>query len=212
MSSVLMTAKVCINDLWIDLSSLLSRGTLVDFVQDTISCGTQSEVGAKQLKSAEIQEITEVSQVVFMKLARIFFALLLGCWCVIASRAGTLWRWRTARADFFFFFFLPSVLQTWALDLPGLFVQAAWRTRGSSARCYARKPSANSKMTFMSCQFLLICGAFRTYLFLHTDWARCCLAAPVHQWTRRKRSRVTCVRRVLKDRLVGVCSRTVDQD
>lgn len=86
MSSVLMTAKVCINDLWIDLCSLLSRGTLVDFVQDTISCGTQSEVGAKQLKSAEIQEITEASQVVFMKLGRIFFALLLGCWCVIASR------------------------------------------------------------------------------------------------------------------------------
>lgn len=66
MSSVLMTAKVCINDLWIDLCSLLSGGTVVDFVRDTISCGTQSEVGAKQLKSAEIQEITEASQVVFM--------------------------------------------------------------------------------------------------------------------------------------------------
>ncbi len=47
-------------------------------------CG---EVGAEQLKSAEIQEITERSQAIFMKLAR-KSALLRGGLAVIAGRTN----------------------------------------------------------------------------------------------------------------------------
>lgn len=39
-------------------------------------------------------------------------------------------------------------------------------------QCYAYKPPSNSEMTFMSCQFLLICGSVETHLFLHTESGR----------------------------------------
>lgn len=69
-----------------DLCGITSRGKVVDFVQDIIS-GIRGEVGAEQLKSAEIQEITERSRAIFMKLAR-NSALLRGGLAMIAGRTN----------------------------------------------------------------------------------------------------------------------------
>lgn len=53
-----MTAEVRINDLFERFVQPNIRGKVVDCVQDIISSGIRGEVGAEQLKSAEIQVIT----------------------------------------------------------------------------------------------------------------------------------------------------------
>lgn len=75
-----------------NLCGLPSRGKVVDFVQDIISSGTCGEVAAEQLKSAEIPEITELSQAISMKPAK-NFAHLLGGYSVIASRTNNRLQW-----------------------------------------------------------------------------------------------------------------------
>lgn len=70
-----------------DLCGETSRGKVADFVQDIISPGIRGEAGAEQLKSAEIQEITERSQAIFMKLAR-NSPLLRGDLAMIAGRTN----------------------------------------------------------------------------------------------------------------------------
>lgn len=65
-----MTAEVRITDLFERFVWRNVGGKVVICVLDLISPSKSGEVAAEQLKSAEIQEITEPSRAIFMKLAR----------------------------------------------------------------------------------------------------------------------------------------------
>lgn len=81
-----LTAEVCISDLFERFVWHNIQEKVVDFVQDIISSGVRGDVGAE---SAEIQEITEQSWAIFMKLAR-KSALLRGGLAMIAGGTNRL--------------------------------------------------------------------------------------------------------------------------
>lgn len=113
-----MTAEVRINDLFERFVQSNIRGKVVDCVQDIISSGIRGEVGAEQLKSAEIQVITLGPGLFLWNLpGRLHFSREDWQW-LLAVLPTDCCNDRTVRDDFFF---QNDFLLNWTLDLGGGF-------------------------------------------------------------------------------------------
>lgn len=136
--------------------SCYPRGRRSTLLETQFPAGHKAKVGSKLHKSAEIQAA-------FMNLTRIFFFSFTSGIVACYSLADVSEHCDIDEQKRIILFLLSS-----STSAANLSPQSGSLLRLPALQCY--KPWSNSWMTFMSCQFLLICGAFRTHLFFHTDW------------------------------------------